>query len=48
MIADGAEDSGRYCVDCHQNVAHGERGIVIYPYREEWVYSNLIKKGDQP
>jgi cytochrome c nitrite reductase small subunit len=24
-------DSGRYCFDCHRNVAHGERGITIQP-----------------
>jgi len=23
----------RYCFDCHRNVAHGERGISILPYR---------------
>ncbi len=47
MIADGTEDSGRYCFDCHSNVAHGDRGIVISPYREEWVYQQITGEGEE-
>jgi cytochrome c nitrite reductase small subunit len=32
-VADGQEDAGRYCFDCHRSVAHGERGVSILPYR---------------
>jgi cytochrome c nitrite reductase small subunit len=33
MVADGAEDSGRYCFACHRSTGHGERGVSILPYR---------------
>ena len=47
VIADGTMDSGRYCFDCHRTVAHGERGISISPYREEWVYSDQNLEGQK-
>lgn len=28
-----ADDSQRYCFDCHRSQAHGERGISILPYQ---------------
>lgn len=37
-IADGQMDSGRYCFECHRNVAHGERGITILPYQDKGMY----------
>ncbi len=46
MINESKKDGGRYCFDCHQTVAHGERGIVIAPYREEWVYSESNHEGE--
>lgn len=39
MIADGQEDSDRYCFECHRNVAHGPRGISILPYQDTGVYN---------
>ncbi len=27
------DDPGRYCFECHRNVAHGGRGLSILPYR---------------
>lgn len=36
-IVEGAQPFDRYCWDCHRNVAHGERGISLYPtqHKEE-------------
>ena len=34
-IADGQMDAGRYCFECHRDVAHGERGVSILPYRDK-------------
>jgi cytochrome c nitrite reductase small subunit len=34
-VADGQMDAGRYCVDCHRSVAHGERGVSILPYQDK-------------
>jgi len=34
MIADGQMDSGRYCFDCHREVAHGQRGVSLLPYQD--------------
>jgi cytochrome c nitrite reductase small subunit len=34
-IADGQMDSGRYCFECHREVAHGPRGISILPYQDK-------------
>jgi cytochrome c nitrite reductase small subunit len=28
-VADGQPDPGRYCFDCHRDVPHGPRGIVV-------------------
>ncbi len=28
----------RYCFDCHRDVAHGERGISLLPYRHTEAY----------
>lgn len=33
-INDGQMDAGRYCFECHRDVAHGERGISILPYQD--------------
>ena len=33
-IADGQMDAGRYCVECHRNIAHGPRGISLLPYQD--------------
>jgi len=34
-IADGEMDSGRYCFECHREVAHGPRGISILPDQDK-------------
>jgi cytochrome c nitrite reductase small subunit len=34
-VADGQMDTGRYCFECHRDVAHGARGISLIPYRNE-------------
>jgi cytochrome c nitrite reductase small subunit len=34
-VADGQKDAGRYCVDCHRHIAHGERGISLLPYQHQ-------------
>jgi cytochrome c nitrite reductase small subunit len=39
MIADGTENSGRYCWDCHRSVAHGDLGISIYPFQDKNQYT---------
>lgn len=31
-------DPGRYCFDCHRNVAHGARGLSILPYQHSEEY----------
>lgn len=33
-VADGQMDAGRYCMDCHRSVAHGQRGVSILPYQD--------------
>jgi cytochrome c nitrite reductase small subunit len=33
-VGDGQMDAGRYCVECHRSVAHGERGISLLPYQD--------------
>ena len=38
-VADGRMDSGRYCFDCHRNIAHGPRGITILPYQDKGLYA---------
>lgn len=42
-IADGqmaaGHEEGRYCFDCHRDVAHGPRGITILPYQDKGVYA---------
>jgi len=38
MIADGQKDSGRYCVDCHRSIPHGDRGISLLPYQDTGIY----------
>lgn len=37
-IADGARDSGRYCFECHRNIAHGPRGITVLPLQDQELY----------
>jgi cytochrome c nitrite reductase small subunit len=39
-IGDGQMDSGRYCVECHRSVAHGQRGISIMPAQDVNLYPN--------
>lgn len=34
-ISAGPLDFDQYCFDCHRSIAHGERGVSIYPYQEE-------------
>lgn len=34
MLADGEENSERYCFECHRTVAHGARGISTLPYQD--------------
>ena len=29
----------RYCWDCHRTVAHGERGLTLFPYQDSEVYN---------
>jgi cytochrome c nitrite reductase small subunit len=43
-VADGASDSGRYCFDCHRNVAHGQRGIPLIPYQDTVLYPSVSKE----
>jgi cytochrome c nitrite reductase small subunit len=38
-IADGQEDSERFCFECHRASAHGERGISILPYQDKGMYA---------
>ena len=37
-ILAGAQPIDRYCWDCHRSVAHGERGLSLYPYQDSEVY----------
>lgn len=43
MIADGdprpKENGGRWCFECHRDIAHGERGISILPYQDKGIYT---------
>ncbi len=34
-VADGTMDAERYCFECHRDVAHGERGLSLLPYRDQ-------------
>lgn len=34
-VGDGQMDAGRYCFECHRQVAHGERGISLLPYQHQ-------------
>lgn len=45
-VADGQMDAGRYCFECHRNIAHGPRGITILPYQDKGIYnpSTLIEE----
>lgn len=38
MVADGQMDAGRYCFECHREVAHGPRGISILPFQDTGIY----------
>ena len=38
-ILGGAMAFDRQCWDCHRNVAHGQRGLSIYPYQDTAIYS---------
>lgn len=33
-IADGQSDADRYCFECHRDLAHGQRGVSILPYKD--------------
>jgi cytochrome c nitrite reductase small subunit len=37
-IVAGAQVFDRNCWDCHRSVAHGERGLSLYPYQDAEVY----------
>ena len=37
-ILAGPQPFDRYCWDCHRSVAHGERGLSLYPYQDSEVY----------
>ena len=37
-ILAGPQPFDRYCWDCHRMVAHGERGLSLYPYQDSEVY----------
>ena len=37
-IITGPQSFDRYCWDCHRSVAHGERGLSLYPYQDSEVY----------
>lgn len=34
----GPQPFDRYCWDCHRSVAHGDRGLSLYPYQDSEVY----------
>ena len=38
QVADGKMDAGRYCFECHRDVAHGPRGVSILPYQDKGLY----------
>jgi cytochrome c nitrite reductase small subunit len=38
-IVAGAQPFDRYCWDCHRAVAHGARGLSLYPYQDSEVYN---------
>lgn len=42
-LADGQMDTGRYCFDCHRDIAHGPRGVSVLPYQEEVLYEEHNK-----
>jgi len=37
-ILAGPQPFNRYCWDCHRSVAHGDRGLSLYPYQDSEVY----------
>jgi len=37
-IISGPQSFDRTCWDCHRSVAHGERGLTLYPYQDTEVY----------
>ena len=37
-IVAGPQPFDRNCWDCHRSVAHGERGLSLYPYQDTEVY----------
>ena len=37
-ILSGPQPFDRYCWDCHRTVAHGQRGLSLYPYPDTEVY----------
>jgi cytochrome c nitrite reductase small subunit len=37
-ILGGPQPFDRYCWDCHRSVAHGERGMTLYPFQDSEVY----------
>jgi cytochrome c nitrite reductase small subunit len=37
-ILAGPQPFDRYCWNCHRMVAHGERGLSLYPYQDSEVY----------
>jgi cytochrome c nitrite reductase small subunit len=37
-ILAGTQPFDRYCWDCHRSIAHGDRGLSLYPYQDSEVY----------
>ena len=37
-ITAGSQPFDRYCWDCHRSVAHGQRGLSLYPFQDTEVY----------
>jgi cytochrome c nitrite reductase small subunit len=39
MLASGGQPFERSCWECHRQVAHGSRGLSLYPYQDSEVYN---------
>ena len=39
MLTASSQPFERYCWDCHRAVAHGDRGLSLYPFQDSEVYS---------
>lgn len=38
MLTAGQQPFDRNCWECHRSVAHGDRGLTLYPYHDSEVY----------